>query len=557
MIFSLRTSRPALTARCKATSWTSALWATPLILLLTPAFSQAQVRRPPTAPAVWQGRQTSYPIPTGAIFVAPTGDSRNSGQTADAPTTLERAVALAPVGGTLVLRGGTYRGVSLSLTKKLTLQAFAGEIPMLKGSVVVTQWVREGNAWRHNGWNASFPPNVARVYLDPKYPMAGHRDMVFLNDAALIQVASAAELKPGAFWVHAVTKTLWIGDDPTGKTVEATAYGTAISLQKQGDAGADGSIVRGLHISHYADAGLFSARPNVTLENNTLVWNGQQGAKVYGPNLIVRGNTFSCNGRQGLGCGNVHGALVENNTFSYNNVENFAYGWDAGGFKIGKTDGLTFRGNLVERNFSNGVWLDVSIFRAVVSGNTVRHNNSVGMIVELSHDITLAFNLIHDNIYHCGIMVWDSSKVRVYNNTLARNRTAVLINDTVRVNNLNDADVQPGESLEDFNKGNTLGRARYGHQKQHLFRLAQGCDSAPRQRGQLFAALDGCSRFLDDFGVRLQCLFPWLVAKSSRSALVAGPRQLQRALRHLVRIHRRDRTGTTWHGSERARCLFR
>jgi parallel beta-helix repeat protein len=78
-------------------------------------------------------RNTNFPIPSGAVFVSPNGKGGGAG-TANAPyNTLERALAAAPAGGTIVLRGGTY-GQSLgSLRRRVIIQAYPHEQPWIRG----------------------------------------------------------------------------------------------------------------------------------------------------------------------------------------------------------------------------------------------------------------------------------------------------------------------------------------------------------------------------------------------------------------------------------------
>jgi len=106
-------------------------------------------------------KDTNYSIPNGAYFVAPEGKDSNSGRDATSPWSVEKAIASAPDGSTIVFRGGIYRNVDTNINKKLTLQAYPHEKPMLKGSVEVTGWVADGNMWRKDGWNYSFPQNIS------------------------------------------------------------------------------------------------------------------------------------------------------------------------------------------------------------------------------------------------------------------------------------------------------------------------------------------------------------------------------------------------------------
>ncbi len=93
---------------------------------------------PIQAPAAVPIPATSAPIPAGALFAAPDAKADSDGKAAAAPTTFEQALKTAPEGGTIILRGGTYRAGKIFLPRRLTLQAYPGESPWFKGSVIVS-----------------------------------------------------------------------------------------------------------------------------------------------------------------------------------------------------------------------------------------------------------------------------------------------------------------------------------------------------------------------------------------------------------------------------------
>ncbi len=110
-----------------------------------------ETRQAPDLAAIGVPR-TNYPIPPGALFASPQGNAKAPGLDRSAPTTLSHAVATAPVGGTIVLRGGDYRGVAnLKIERKMTLQPAPGETAWIKGSVVVAGFQRTAPAGRSRG----------------------------------------------------------------------------------------------------------------------------------------------------------------------------------------------------------------------------------------------------------------------------------------------------------------------------------------------------------------------------------------------------------------------
>lgn len=381
-------------------------------------------------------KTTKYIIPENAYFVSLKGKDSNSGKTPNAPTTVAKALAKAPAGTTIVFRGGVYRNVDMKMRKQLTLQAYPQEQVWFKGSNIVKNWVREGNRWRKDGWNYTFPSNVGKKYIDPRYPLAGYRDMVYINDVALQQVANKAQVVPGTFYVDAARQRLYIGDNPTGKTVEATARSNAITLTKSSSFNTSGTVIRGLGFAHYAERAILVLVPRVILENNTVVWNGLEGVKFGGKNVstdaIVRGNTFSYNSIKGLGGNGAHRMLLEKNTISNNNVEQFATNWDAAGAKLTRVDGVIWRDNFIENNLAHGLWIDESSTNAIIVNNIARENRGASIFFEISNKAIIAGNIAYNNFG--GIMVTNAANARIYNNTLANNIWNLRIKDTKRNN---------------------------------------------------------------------------------------------------------------------------
>lgn len=409
-------------------------------LLLTGAPARAMYTG---APAVVALKNTNYPVPAGAIYVAPNGSTANTGTNPNAPWPVEHAVTNAPAGATLVFRGGAYRDVEININKKLTLQAYGGEQPWLRGSKNVTGWMQENTIWRKTGWIRGFPgnSNPSNPDFDPAHPMASFRDLLFITDASGVaqpktQVATKAEVGPGKFCIEYTPNnagnTIYLGDNPTGRVVEVTAYEKAFHIGTP-----SGVTVRGLGFTHYANWGVGLGVANVTLENNTFAWNGQAGVRIFGVDgnnvwgaardVVLRGNTLGCNGRTGIDAGNAPRLLVDNNTISYNNVEGFKKNYAAAGMKILQTDGLLLRGNLVEHNFAIGLWLDIECTNATVIYNFARHNQGTAIFFEISQTAIIAFN------NNAGIMVSNSSGARVWNNTLARNGQGFIIKHTGRL----------------------------------------------------------------------------------------------------------------------------
>lgn len=400
-------------------------------LVLVQGLFALSLASPKVASAAINIKPTKYSIPAGAYFVSPDGRDSNSCKSFNSPCSVEKAIAVAPSGGTIVFKNGIYRNVGTSINKRLTLQAYPGAQAWLKGSVVVGGWVREGNKWRKDGWTASFPALMQKIAVDSKYPMAANGDMVYVNGVALKQVGSKAGVGAGKFYVDYGRNQLYIGNNPAAKTVEATTQKRAFAVSQKGSS----TTIKGLGLTHYADQAILVAANNVTLEDNTSVWNGVSGIWLtQATNATLRGNNASYNGMIGIQAHYSDSLLVENNLISHNNMEQFRPNWAAAGGKFMLSSGVTLRKNTVENNLGTGIWFDISCHKSTVSGNISRNNKSIGLQFELCHLGTATGNLVSGN--GAGVFVGDSSSIQVRGNTIVNNkyRDPIIERDSSRVN---------------------------------------------------------------------------------------------------------------------------
>jgi parallel beta-helix repeat protein len=370
-------------------------------------------------------KDTNYPIPSGAFFVATNGSDSNPGTQATPWRTIQKAVSAAPSGSTIVIRQGTYRESVTLGGKALTLQPYPHEQVWLKGSVIVPDWVRDGAIWRKDGWTYAFQQNSAPPeYIDPAYPLAAYPDMVFVNGKPLVQVVSKANVSAGKFYVDYTQAKLYIGDDPNAQSVSAAALQQALRIIN-----ASGTVVRGLGFMHYAtqvnqQAAVKGDSTGLTFENNTFAWNAAGGLTVLGTDAIVRGNTFVFNGQIGLLGHQADRLVIEQNTAAYNNQEHFK--WAGSGVKITTSRDTIWRDNLAEHNLAKGLWVDVSSYNATIVRNVVRDNDLAGIQFEVSARAIIASNVVVRNGLH-GIYISESEDVDVYNNTLVANKVNIRV----------------------------------------------------------------------------------------------------------------------------------
>lgn len=400
-----------------------------------PAPSSPVFTTPGTQGALKLG-SARYTVPADAVFVAPNGSDKNQGSARRPLQTVTAAIDAAPAGGTIVLRGGTYHQ-RFTVTKKLTIQNYPGEAVWLDGSVPVTAFERQGSAWLHRGWTYEFnssptytwdAPDQTRPgwgFVNPDYPMAAHPDQVWINGAAQRQVKDLASLRPGAFYVDDAQNRLYLGSDPAGKSVRASAIARAIEVR------AKGSVLRGFGVRRYAPSvphmGTITAEaPAVTLENLHITDNATTGLSLLAASQRVNRVTVLRNGMLGVHGDRADGLTIKNLLAARNNLERFNSSPVSGGTKITRTRSVDVSFSTFKNNIGPGFWLDESVYNATWTNSVSSGNAGHGATMEISAKIVIAGNLVFKNKGH-GLKINNTSEVAVWNNTIADNGRAVNI----------------------------------------------------------------------------------------------------------------------------------
>lgn len=405
---------------------------------------------------------TNYAIPTGAIFMATHGNDANPGTQALPVATLNRAIALVPSGGTIVLRGGTYRdwyhngaGNYRVVTKPVTFQAYPHEQVWFDGTDVkpASSWTSDGQGHWYMDWSTpSFcnggyynfkydaqpttnlgPCSHFDMYGDPANPAAGDPQMVFIDGVYVHEVKTLAEATPGNFFYDWTHRRIYIATNPSGHTVEVAARPVALVL------GGTGYNLKGLGFKRYAtneysnttNAAVYIGATNSMVENCTFTQMAAGSLSIKPAGGVVRRSVFANNGFTAIGSNGqtssstpgYDGLLLEESVINGNNTERFGTNCSRScaqaGVKIAHMNGFTVRNNVFENNLNGaGFWCDEDCRGGVMVYNISR-NNKIGIFYEVSDTGIIASNLIYDNSY-AGIQSC-SSNTKIYNNTLVDN----------------------------------------------------------------------------------------------------------------------------------------
>jgi len=415
--------------------------------------------------------QQTYNLPEvpGAIYyVAPDGKADNKGEKLDRPTTIEKAIEEVVTGDAIVMRGGTYRTGDLVLNQGITIQAYADEKPVLKGTYIAKEWQDLRNGLWKTSWSRLFPAEPLDWWWIDLYgketPL--HRfnnDMVFIDGKFLQSVGWRGEVDENSYFIDYDKSEVYIGTDPKDKLVEITAFNTAI-LRTTGKchgkiSDKKGPIIRGITFTQYAKRAIFiegtfprglsdeSAHGKevmgTTLEHCEISNCSRVAARFRGDSLTLRYCKISNTSTEGIYIEASNDVLLERNIFTKNNIERLTGYFPAAVKIFNQSYRVTCRDNLViDLPYSNGIWYDVGNVDGVFVDNWVQDVGIMegefseqpfwmgenGFFFEISKGAICAGN-IFINCQH-GIYVLNSSGVQIYNNTIVN--STVMIGRTPR-----------------------------------------------------------------------------------------------------------------------------
>lgn len=368
-----------------------------------------------------------YAVPDGAVFVAPWGHDSSSGDADNPFRSVAHAVRRVRPGGTVVVRGGNYHEtVTTPYMRPMTIQAYPGEAVWFDGARQVDGWVRDGEAWRVDGWNVNLDssPTYFRgaadraeqywSFLNGAHPMAAHPDQVWIGGRELKQVGSRAEVAPGRFYVDRAAQRLYVGDNPDNATVEASDLGRAFALQSPD------ITLRGVGVRRYApsvpDQGAVNTyQPRVTLENLVVDGSSTAGVGLYGADCVLRHVTVRNSGQLGISGSGTNNLVLDDLVVSGNNKEGFNMAPAAGAIKLTTAHGITLRNSLIEKNQGDGFWVDESVTDVTATDNVIRDNEGNGVHYEFADRGVIERNTITGSGLH-GVSIQNAGNIRIRDN---------------------------------------------------------------------------------------------------------------------------------------------
>jgi parallel beta-helix repeat protein len=410
-------------------------------------------------------RQT-YDVPreAGKIFyVAPDGKSEESGESLNHPTTIEAAMERVKTGDAIVMRGGTYRTGNLLLNQGITIQPYADELPVLKGTFVASEWKNLGNGLWKASWSRLFPskPDTwwSRDRFGKETPLYRfNNDMVFVDGKFLQAVGREGDVDENSYYINYEAGQVYIGTDPTKRLVEITAFDVALKriigecYGKTSDR--KGPLIKGITFTQYAyraievegtePVGISKESDHgndvvgTTLEHCTISFCSRVAAYLRGNHLTLRHCKVSDTSTEGIYIIGSSDVLLEKNIFTHNNIENITGYYPAAVKIFNQSYRVMCRDNLIiDLPNSNGIWYDVGNVDGRFLNNWVQGVGNVkrefmnnrpypsenGFFFEISKGAVCAGNVF----VNCdqGIFILNSSNVQVYQNTFVNSTVCI------------------------------------------------------------------------------------------------------------------------------------
>ena len=336
----------------------------------------------------------------------PAASDKNPGSQKKPLKTISAAVLKVHAGDKIVIHGGDYRETVIikasgTSDAPITLEAAPGEVPVIKGSDIISGWKLDHDAV----WNAKLPklPPRSADGNDPSFWIASEIHRVFIRDGVLLDaihlrgVNTKNDLRAGSFFHDTKNSTLyvWLPDsgDPNKCKVEAAVRGAWLK--------AIGShlIIRNLQMRHASTIAIDNwPACNVygegsRLENCAITWGDFAGISVSGKGHTLLNCVIACNGNSGIG-GTGESHLIEGCRVLYNNIDRYDPSWHCGGAKlVPKFNKSRVIGNEFAYNIGPGLWLDESCNDNRLERNFCHDNEGAGIMVEISADNTVVNNI--------------------------------------------------------------------------------------------------------------------------------------------------------------------
>jgi parallel beta-helix repeat protein len=381
---------------------------------------------------------------------------------------VQAAVNANPNGTRFVLNPGVFRfdrnGQRVYPKPGNTFKGSGRGVTVLNGSRVLTGWTQSGNYWYVNGQTqqgyvssigCSATNPACYCYAD--HPRCVYPEELFVDGARKILIGvhdsvyndPLSLIGPGKWYFDYTTGTIYVGDDPTGHTVETSVASFAFV----GATTTDNVTIRDMSILQFATFSQFGAIHAASdytqaltngwvVDNVEVAFNHGDGIRT-GHSTQVLNSFIHNNGILGIGGGGATYNLIKGNKIAYNNQDWMSVANEAGGLKYAtQASNNTIRNNAIHDNIGPGFWCDYCGGGQLIEGNTVINNLHSGIYEEVSAGAIIRHNIVRFNgyvgtgwLFDAQIQMSTSWNHEVYGNTVeiaATYGNGITITDQVR-----------------------------------------------------------------------------------------------------------------------------
>lgn len=368
-------------------------------------------------------------------YVANNGNDINNGTSVSTPfKTIQKAMGKVVAGDTVYVRGGTYREEinayrGGTATNPVTVSAYQDEVPVIKGSEIVTGWtLHSGNIWKKTNWMR----NSQQVFVDLQdnagLQQIGMPSKHYGSFEYPTPVGSGlSTMKAGSFYYDPASYTLYVwladGSDPNKHVIEASTKRRLFFM------GASYINLKRLAFRHTSSSAFTKQGAAVELGGYSIMdqcdvqYTDFAGVTVgyLKTGAQVLNSNISNNGNSGINAPGSYDFRVAGSKMNGNNYRRFNALWHAGGLKAAAKAYGVVEYNEVANNYGSGIWFDYanSGNRNVVKNNYVHDNGpkEAGIFMEVTKNAVVANNVLVNNARR-GIYIAASNNIRVYNNTI-------------------------------------------------------------------------------------------------------------------------------------------
>ena len=342
---------------------------------------------------------------------------------------LATLVETSAAGTAFVLTSGIHRSQPVIPKDGMTFAGQPGAV--MSGGIVLEGFQPEGSYWRLDGIGMT---GLVVGECIPEYDGCAYSQDLFMDDVMLWQVTAIEQMEQGRwFWAD---DTIYVADDPGARRVELSVTENAFV------GAADDVTISDLELVKYA-----TPAQRGTIQAQELD-DGERGERWVIRNVEVSGShgvairtgdftTVSDvyvhhNGQMGIAVSGGVDVVVEDSEIAFNNIAGFDWGWEAGGLKATRTDGLVVRNNHSHENGGPGLWTDIDAVNTLYEGNLVVGNFAPGIFHEISGAAVIRGNTVEGNgfgkpewLWGAGILVAASSNVEIYDNSVSDNADGI------------------------------------------------------------------------------------------------------------------------------------